>query len=452
VGSIIGSGIFLKVDTIAQHMGSFLPILAIWVVGGIAALCGSLSLAELSTMLPHAGGPYVYLRQAYGRMTAFLWGWTEFAIVRTGSLGSLSCATVIYFNGFLKSLEARSQLPEWLAAHVPLSHFAQFMLTVCAVVFLCGVNIVGTRWSARVQNLTTIIKVSFLLFLIIGPFAFAKASSANLEPLMPANLGIDFWRACGLALVAVFWPYDGWINIAPVAEEIREPQRNVPLGLIVGLLAIIAIYSGAIIGYHSMLPMEVIQTTKTVAADVAGVLVGSWGVTLASLGVMISTFGALNSNLLAGPRIYFAMARDGLFPARIRRVHPRFQTPASAIAAQGGWSLLQICIVFLLVQEPKDAFDQLTDFVILGGTVFYGLTVAAVFVLRYRMPAAERPYRTWGYPVTPLLYLATVLAVVGSIFVSNLWQVAAAGGLLLVGVGVYFFFRRLEKTKGGQRD
>jgi len=442
VGSIIGSGIFLKVDVIASAVGSFLPIIAVWLAGGLAALCGSLTIAELSAMLPQAGGPYVYLRQAYGRPTAFLWGWIEFTVVRTGSMGSLSCATVIYFNRFLESLEQQSALPAGVAEYVPLSHAAQGGLTVLAVLLLSLINIVGTRWAAWTQNVTTLIKVVFLGFLMTAPFAFGKANTANLEPLTPDSMGPDFWRGFGIAMVAVFWPYDGWINIASVAEEIREPQRNVPLGLGAGIVAVIVIYVGANVGYHLMLPMDHIQHTSTVAADVMGALIGNWGAAVAALGVAFSTFGALNSNLLTGPRVYFAMARDGMIPGLIGRVHGKFRTPAHAIALQAIWSLVLIVVVFAIVERPKQAFDGLTDFVILGTTIFCGLTVAAVFVLRKKMPDAERPYRTWGYPLTPAVFLLSVCVVVGSSITSNPWQMLSVTGLLAAGVVAYRYFVR----------
>ncbi|MBL8848545.1 MAG: amino acid permease [Planctomycetaceae bacterium] len=439
VGSIIGSGIFLKVDTIASAMGSFLPILAVWLAGGVAALCGSLSVAELSAMLPHAGGPYVYLRHAYGRQTAYLWGWIEFTVVRTGSMGSLSCATVIYFNRFLESLEQQGVLPAGIAEIVPLPHAAQGLLTILAVFTLSLINIVGTRWAAWTQNLTTMIKVTFLGFLMTAPFLLGKGNSENLQPLTPAAIDFDFWRAFGLAMVAVFWPYDGWINICSVAEEIRQPQRNVPLGLAIGILAVIVIYVGTNVGYHLMLPMAHIQRTGTVAADAMGALIGNWGATVAALGVAFSTFGALNSNLLTGPRVYFAMARDGLIFERIGRVHATFRTPAHAIAVQALWSLVLIAAVFGLVEQPKQAFDRLTDFVVLGATLFFALTVAAVFVLRRRAPDLPRPYRTWGYPATPIIFLLSVGIVVGTLVMTSPWQVLTVGGLLAAGCVAYRF-------------
>ena len=437
VGTIIGSGIFLKVDTIAAAMGSFLPILGVWLAGGVAAMCGSLTVAELSAMLPHAGGPYVYLRHAYGRQTAYLWGWTEFTVVRTGSMGSLACATVIYFNRFLESLEQQAALPPGLADVVPLSHAAQGGLTILAVLSLSIVNIAGTHWGAWMQNVTTFIKVAFLAFLMSAPLLLGKGSATNLQPMMPESINIDFWRGFGLAMVAVFWPYDGWINISTVAEEIRQPQRNVPLGLGVGLLAVIAIYLGANVGYHLMLPMEQIQQTGTVAADAMGALIGNWGAVVAALGVACSTFGALNANLLTGPRVYFAMARDGLIFRWIGQVHASFGTPMAAIISQAMWSLVLIAVVFSLVEHPKQAFDRLTDFVILGTTVFSGLTVAAVFILRKRSPDAPRPYRTWGYPLTPVVFLLSVCVVVITIVTSSPWQLLSVAGLLAVGSAVY---------------
>jgi APA family basic amino acid/polyamine antiporter len=453
VGSIIGSGIFLKVSTIDNLVPSFGAIMAVWILGGLATLCGSMSLAELAAMLPQAGGPYVYLREAYGRVAAFLWGWAEFSIIRTGSLGSLACGTVIYFNKFLESLEANSALPPFLADFVPLTHIAQASVTILAVLTLTWINVIGTRSAARTQNITTVIKVGFLIVLMLGPLALGRWNTANLQPLAPPALDINFFKAFGLAMVAVFWPYDGWINIGPVAEEVRRPERNVPLGLGLGVLIVTLVYCGANVGYHLCLPLSATRASSTIAADVFETIFGRYGVPLAAAGVMISMFGALNSNLLAGPRIYFAMARDGLFPRSMQQIHSRFQTPTNAILAQSAWSITQIVIAFSLTSNPKAAFDDLTDFVVLGGTIFYALVVAAIFVLRAKMPAAERPYRTWGYPLTPAIYLATALLVVGSLvleaFAPDLefykrLKVPAVIGLMVVGLGLYSLFRKLE--------
>ncbi|MCE9525677.1 MAG: amino acid permease [Planctomycetales bacterium] len=464
VGGIIGSGIFLKVSRIDTAVPSFSLIMAVWIVGGIVTLCGALALAELAAMLPHAGGPYVYLRAAFGRPAAFLWGWTEFSIVRTGSLGSLACGTVIYFNQFLISLKQQGYAPEWLALrlgndleHPGMSHFSQALLAIAAVLFLSWVNIIGTRSSAWMQNVTTIVKVSFLGLIILGPWLAGSAARITPAPMVwPSDPNFNFFKMIGLAMIAVYWPYDGWINIGPIAEEVKKPQRNVPLALGIGVLVVTLIYVCANLSYHSVLSIGQVQKSSAVASELFNTLGDrepeswmnwKWLSILASLGVMVSTFGALNSNLLAGPRIYFSMARDGLFPRALAQVHPRFQTPTNAILAQTVWSLLQIIVVFCVTRTPKDAFDTLTDFVIQGGTIFYALTVAAVYVLRRKMPVADRPYRTWGYPVTPAVYLIAAAVVVYSGFTdpeSGRYQILAVVSLMAVGLLIYAFFRSLE--------
>jgi basic amino acid/polyamine antiporter, APA family len=303
VGSIIGSGVFLKASVIARELGTpygFGPTILVWIVMGLVTLCGSLALAELAAMLPHAGGPYVYLREAYGRLWAFLWGWTEFWIVRTGSLGALACATVIYGDSFLQTLKQQGLLPSFMADVVPLSHWLQCVVSIVLVLICTVVNVIGTKWAARVQNITTIIKVGFLVFLIAGPLLLLKANPSNLAPLWPASISLGFWKAVGLATIAVMWPYDGWINIGPVAEEVRDPQRNVPRALTVGMLIVIAAYVGANLSYHLVLPMDKVAGSSAVAADVSKTLLGSAGAWVAALCVMVSTFGALNSNLLCG--------------------------------------------------------------------------------------------------------------------------------------------------------
>lgn len=428
VGSIIGSGVFLKANEVARRLGEFgfSSIIGVWIVLGVVTLCGSLALAELASMLPKAGGPYVYLREAYGRMPAFLWGWTEFWVVRTGSLGALACATVIYLNATVKSV-------------YPLPHALQGAIAVGLIFFLTAVNWRSTRWGASLQNVTMVIKLGFLAALIILPFAFGKVEVANLSTVAPAEESISFWRAIGLAAIAVLWPYDGWINIGPVAEEIREPQRNIPIALTLGLAIIIVVYVAANTVYHLVLPMNEVAGSAAVASDVFSKMFGNRGAQLAALGVMCSTFGATQSNLLTGPRIYFAMARDGLLPARLAAVHAQYETPHNAVVAQSAWASFLIVVAYAWAEKPGDAFDALTDFVIFGGSVFYAMAVAAVFVLRWKRPDLARPYRTWGYPVTPALYLIAFACALASMLIDK-WEKTAAGSvLILAGVGYYLW-------------
>ena len=397
----------------------------------MVTLCGALAVSELGAMFPHAGGPYLYLRAAYGRLVAFLWGWTEFWVVRTGSVGALACATAIYLDQV-----------------VPLGRTGQETVAVAIVIGLSVINLLSTRWGANVQNFTAVIKLLFLGSLIALPVLLLRGDVGNWSPTWSGSVEISFWKAFGVAMIAVLWPYDGWINLGPVAEEIREPHRNIPRAMTLGLLIVIVVYVGANLSYHLVLPMSEVAQTSTVASDMFRSLFGERGRTIAALGVMCSTFGAVNSNMITGPRIYLAMARDGLLHRSIHAVHGRYQTPANAIILQAVWTTLLIVAFFAWKDTPKDAFDGLTDSVILAGLVFYSLAVGAVYVLRRTMPHAERPYCTWGYPVTPMLLLLAYAAAFVSSFIEAPKQSAAVIGLIGVGIVYYFVVRSLGKRAG----
>jgi APA family basic amino acid/polyamine antiporter len=427
VGSIIGSGVFLKAKDVAEDLQSFGPIVIVWAGVGVVTLCGSLALAELAAMMPHAGGPYIYLREAFGRLPAFLWGWTEFWIIRTGSLGALSTATVIYLDKILR-------IPTYMEGPT----------AVGLILLLTFVNLRSTRWGATVQSVTTVVKLGFLLLLITLPFWLGKANPDNLAPMWPKELNFDFWRSVGTAAIAILWAYDGWINIGPVAEDIRNPQKNIPAALALGILIIVLVYIGANTVYHLVLTMDAVAQSQAVASDTFYVLLGQTGVTLAALGVMCSTFGATQSNMLVGPRIYFAMARDDLLPKKFANVHASYATPANAVLLQGIWASLLVVVAYSWTYStggtPGDAFETLTDFVIFGGSLFYALAVAAVFVLRIRRPDAPRPYRTWGYPWTPALYLLAFFALLASLLIEK-WQPTLAGTALIAAGAVYYAWR-----------
>ena len=451
VGSIIGSGIFLKVGNVDQALMAwgFLPIILVWIFVGLITLCGSLALAELAAMYPQAGGPYLYLREAYGRLPAFLWGWTEFWVVRTGSVGALACATVIYLDEFLRPYDSLES---------PLGHIGQSIIAVSIIVGLSGINMFSTRWGAAIQNVATVTKVAFLGLLIILPFLMGKMNTDNLKPLWNPNpttsavaeskpeLLVDppapsmprsLFTALGLALIAVFWPFDGWINIAPVAEDIREPQSNIPRALGMGIGIVALVYVGANISYHLVLPMSEVASSTRLASDVFRVMFGEWGSKFAALGVCCSTFGAANSNLICGPRIYVAASRDGLVPDVIQRVHPRRLTPSNSILIQGIWTVFLIVVFYSISNEPKKVFDLITDAVICAGLIFYSLTVGAVYILRARRPDAVRPYKTWGYPWTPGLLIATyAIAFVGTMI--EQWQYLVWVLVLIASGAIYY--------------
>ena len=475
VGSIIGSGIFLKisaVDSALQPYG-FLSIIGTWLFVGLITLCGSLALAELGAMFPHAGGPYLYIREAFGKLPAFLWGWTEFWVIRTGSVGALACATVLYMNKLF-----------------PMSPIGQTAVALMIIIGLSAINLVSTKAGAGVQSIATVTKVGFLAGLIILPFVFRAVDTANLRPLweMPAGPGAtsSFWKAIGIAMVAVMWPYDGWINLGPVAEDIRDPKRNVPRAMAIGIGGVMVIYLGANFSYHLVLPMSHLAQSGTVAADVFQKMFGPVGAQVAAVGVMISTFGATNSNMITGPRIYLAIARDGLVPSSLQRIHPRFLTPANTIMIQAVWAVTLVLLfsvwgqhaptqsstvttvatgssivgtdaadaadrsatvppapsVSLTLgeqhsQRMKGAFDHLTNSVVCAGLIFYGMAVAAVYVLRWKRPDIHRPYRTWGYPITPALLLLAYFGAFISLLNEQLAQTMSV--LVLIGAGIAYF-------------
>ncbi|MBI1344746.1 amino acid permease [bacterium] len=427
IGSIIGSGIFLKVGNVdaALKMFGFGPIIGIWALVGLVTLCGSLALGELAAMFPHAGGPYVYLREAYGRLPAFLWGWTEFWVVRTGSVGALACATALYLNQV-----------------VPLSHWGQGGVAIAIVVGLSSACVISTRWSASIQNSFTVIKLLFLGAIIVLPVLMFRSDVTHWSPVWEPSTETSFWQALGVAFIAVMWPYDGWINLAPVAEDLREPHRNVPKALAIGMGVVVTVYVLANLSYHLVLTMEQVAGTKTIAADMFQVLFGPTGAKLAAIGVMCSTFGATNSNMLCGPRIYFAMARDGLLPGSLQQVHTRWQTPANAIIVQCVWTVILILVFYAWKSDPKAAFDGLTDSVIFAGLIFYSLTVGAVYVLRRSHPQQERPYRTWGYPLTPALLIGVYLFALVRQLIDQWQQMTAVIALIISGVIYYAIMTR----------
>ena len=472
VGSIIGSGIFLKVSAVdsALEPYGFVAIIGIWLFVGIITLCGSLALAELGAMFPHAGGPYLYIRESFGKLPAFLWGWTEFWVVRTGSIGALACATVLYFNQVF-----------------PLSPIGQTVMAVAIIIGLSVVNRFSTKAGAGVQGAATVSKVAFLAALIVLPFIFRRIDTHNLQPLLalPQSSG-DAWsflKALGIAMVAVLWPYDGWINLGPVAEDIRNPKRNVPRAMVFGLGLVIVVYLGANVSYHLVLPIHHLANSGTVAADVFQKLFGPTGNTVAAIGVMISTFGATNSNMITGPRIYLAIARDGLVPHWLQRIHPRYLTPANAILIQTVWAVFLVLLFSgwdpdaPSVPEPttnevshsvlppsllpssaehsrhlKIAFDNLTDSVICAGLIFYGMAVAAVYVLRRTQPLADRPYKTWGYPFTPALLLLAYAGAFVTMLMQQWTQTMGVLSLIAAGVAYYYVAKGVRRRRHGRRD
>ncbi len=454
VGSVIGSGIFLKANVVARAVGRFDLVITVWVVCGLISLLGALASAELGAMLPHAGGSYVYLREAYGPLTAFLWGWTEFWVARTGSTAALAVVFADRLGQLIGPLGSSGYA------------WARRDLAVLAIVLLVAINLAGARWGGYVQSVTTGIKAGSLILIAVLPFLLRRYDVANLATTVVPNKNL--WLGFAAAMAAVFWAYDGWGNIGPVAEEVRDPGRNIPLALIGGLFLLITLYLGATLAYHLVLPMSVlagIERDPFVAQVALERLLGPAGTTVAIGIVICSVFGALNSNVLTGPRVIFAMARDGLFLAPMRRVHPRWGTPLNAILGEMAWA----CVLVLFAERfagrlggllgmisggrysydpSKDPFNTLTDFVIFGSYIFYTLAVAAVLVLRVRRPDLPRPYRTWGYPWVPVLFVVSSVGFLGSMFLATPVESVAGLGFIGLGVIAYQFCRPNLVSRG----
>ena len=462
VGSVIGSGIFLVPAAVANNVPFVGGIVLVWVIGGLFSGAGALTLAELGAMLPQAGGLYVFLRAAYGALPAFLFGWVEFLVVRSGSMATLAAAFAQYFAHVVGP-----------PAAVP-GKVWQAGAAVLAITVVTTVNVLGTRQGGALQVIGTALKVGGIAILIALPFLLAGGSIANLSPMWPMpGSSASIFAGVMAAMVGVLWAYDGWSNVTPLAEEIRDPGRSIPFALLAGMAVLIAAYLGMTLAYHYVLPMDQVKAAsgeaahfeRAVAALYSEHLLGWWGVLGISILVMCSTFIALNGNALAGPRAYFAMARDGLFPAALCRVHPRFQTPANAIIAQGALAIFLIVAGTFLIMVPPTGWEQtlpslilsawktlnetplydvLYTYVIFGAHIFYMLAIASVFVLRVRRPDLPRPYRTLGYPVTPLLFVAAELLLLGNMLYDPKSRVPSLVGLgiVLAGVPAFAFFRR----------
>ena len=428
IGSTIGSGIFRSPAGIADKLPGPVPLMAVWIAGGLFALCGALTLAELSGAFPETGGAYVFIREGWGRLAAFLFGWAELTLIRAASLGAISTTFAEYLmrvRGYDPSLEPYRTYVHYVAA--------------VAIVLTATFNYVGVRWGSLVQNLTTLAKYGGLLFIILLAFSLGlPQTGGHYTPAVPD--GSFHIAAFGLALVSVLWAFDGWADLSFVAGEVKDPRRTLPRAIIIGTVAVIVIYLLANLAYLAVLPVEEIRRSRLVAADVAERLMGAPGVIFVALTVMLSTFGTLNGTLLTAPRIFFAMADDGLFFRALAKVHPKYETPYVAII-----TCAILGITFVLLRS----FEQLADAFVTAIVPFYALGVASVYVLR-RKPGYAPPFRTPGYPIVPALFVLSSIFLIGNALWSEssrsatIWVFAA----ILVGIPIYYavFNRRAAST------
>ena len=395
VGSTIGTGIFRSPAGIAARVPDESLYLLLWALGGFFTLCGALTLAELAGALPRTGGVFVYLREGWGRLPAFLFGWSELTIIRASALGAVA---TVFAEYFLRLLGKESPA----AVHY---------VAAGAILLVAVFNILGVKLGALVQNLTTGAKYGALVILVLAAFLIGGNNPAP-APTRTAEVPNETSLVMfGLAFISLLWVYDGWADVTFLSGEVKRPERNLPLTIIGGTLAVIAIYLLANLAYLHLLDVRQIAGSRLVAADTAYRIMGETGVRLVSIAVMISAFGTLNGSMMTGPRIFFAMADDGLFFKKIASVHPRFKTPWVAISLAAA-----LAVVFVMVRT----FEQLADAFVLAIWPFYAGGAAAVYALRRKRPDLPRAYKTWGYPITPILFILAVILLIGNAVVEDL--------------------------------
>jgi amino acid transporter len=420
VGITIGSGIFRTPASVTNRLPGPLPVFAVWIAGGIVAMCGALTLAEVAAAFPDTGGIFVFIRKSWGRLPAFLFGWAELAIIRAAAVGAIATTFAEYLLRVLGFDPGVAPYDSWV-------HY----VAAVAIALIATLNYVGLRWGSLIQNVTTVAKYFGLLFIVVAAIVIGiPKTGGHFTPIMPP--GSFSIAPFGLALVSVLWAYDGWADLAFISGEVKDPARNLPRALIFGTLAVIAIYLLANVAYMGVMPVEEIRHSKLVAADVALRLIGPAGVTFIALTVMLSTLGTLNGSILTNPRVFFAMAADGLLFRKIADVHPRFKTPYVAIALTA-----VLGIIFVLLRT----FEQLADSFVTAILPFYALGVASIFVFRRRSAAEySPPFRAPLYPIAPILFvLATLYLLVNALIdPSSRWPTLAIFGVILAGIPVYY--------------
>jgi APA family basic amino acid/polyamine antiporter len=416
VGTTIGSGIFTVPGAVLRQSSGDLGIaLIVWVVGSMLALLGAFTFGELGAMLPDAGGSYVYVREAFGALPAFLLGWTLFLAINTGSTATLAVA----FANYLGEL-------------VPLGPLAYKIASVAMIAVVTAVNIRGVRQAATVQNWSTALKVGAIIALAIAGFVLGDGLQRPDTKVFTTPITVASFSAAGVGLLGVLWAYEGWQNVTNSAGEAADPQRTFARGIGLGTAALVVIYLTANAGYVAAVGPSGVAASDRIAADVVHALFGPAAAKLVTLVILVSIFSAANGLALTGPRMYFAMARDGVFFRSLAEVHPRFGTPALAVAASAVWAA---------VLALSGTFEQLFTYVVFASWIFAALAAGSLFVLRRRRPDLPRPFRVPGYPWTPALFIAAASAVVVNTVIARPVQALIGLGIVATGWPAYFAWR-----------
>ncbi|HEU0105384.1 MAG TPA: amino acid permease [Vicinamibacteria bacterium] len=440
VGTVIGSGVFLKTAVMTQDLGIPALVLAAWVAAGLLSLAGALSYAELGAMLPEAGGEYVYLKKSYGETAAFLFGWQRFIVAGSASVASLGAGFAIFLAAFLplnavwvhREISVLGQTIDWQFG-------PRQVVAVGAILLLSVLNCFAVALGGKVQSALTLLKIGGIAFVVLGIFFFS--GSADWSHLR-APAGTVTWSGAtfGTAMLAALWAYDGWNNMPMAAGEVQNPGRNIPRALIGGMLVVMAIYCLANLAYFYALPVaEVVTSNSTryraalpVASKAATTFLGEYGGKLVAVAFVVSALGALNGSILSNARVPYAMARDGLFFARMADLSERTRVPVWSLVVQAVWSSLL---------AVSGTFDQLTDSLLFASWIFYGLVTSSVFVLRRRMPQAPRPYRTLGYPVVPAIFVLVSAWLVVNTLIEKRVESVTGLVLILAGLPLFYWFR-----------
>jgi APA family basic amino acid/polyamine antiporter len=424
IGTVIGSGIFLVPGSVLQNSAGHVGLaLTVWLLGGVLSVVGALTYGELGAMNPAAGGLYVYIRDAFGRPAAFLYGWTLFFVISSGSLATLAVAFTSYAGQF-----------------VTLSPVAGRVTAIVVIIVIAVVNIIGTRRSADVQNLTTAIKVGALLLMSALLIAMGGGLPAALREPWPDVTSGPLLASLGTAMIGVLWAYEGWQYVTFSAGEAVDPQRTFPRALAIGTAALIALYLVPNLAYVAALGPEAVMRSNRVASDAVTALMGPAAGMLVAAAILVSIFSAANGLTLTAPRVYYAMAMDKLFFVRLATVHPRFGTPAFAIAASSAWAI---------VLAATGTFEQLLTYVVFAGWLFYALGAMSIFVYRRRSPNASRPFSVPGYPIAPALFILAALAIVLNTVVVQPERALVGIGIVLAGVPAYLIWRADDARTGG---
>jgi len=417
IGNVIGSGIFLVPSSVLQQSGGSVAVAsAVWLVGGILSLLGALSYGELGAMEQGSGGLYAYIRDGFGALPAFLYGWTLFFVIGSGTVATLAVAAANYMGQFAE-----------------LSLVAKKAIAIGLILLMAVINVRGTRESASVQNVATGIKVVAILVMSLILFTLGSGGSLPASPSTP-NIS-----SVGLSIISVLWAYEGWQYVTFVASESVNPQRSLPRAIVAGTLTLIAIYLLANFAYLAALGPDRVAASDRVASEAISQVLGPAAGSVIAIAIIISMYSAAHATVITAPRVYFSMAQDGLFFRRLAEVHPRFGTPALAISANCAWAA---------VLALTGTFQQLLTYVVFVGWIFYALGAAAVIALRIKRPDAPRPFRVPGYPFTPLIFVLAAAAIVLNTIVEQPTQSAIGIGMVLLGVPAFAFWR--SRQRGGE--